>query len=92
MFSYDLSDELREASAKLVKKDPVMASALKNKIEEIAACDEKTIDHYSDSRREWAGLKHVHIASSFVLFFRVFKKERFIQFVGIRHHDKAFGR
>ena len=92
MFAYDLSNELVETAAKLVKRDPVMAEALKKKIEEIVACDEAGIAHYADSKHQWVGLKHVHIASSFVLFFRVFRKEKYVYFACIRRHDEAFRR
>ncbi len=92
MFDYDLSDDLKESVAKLLKKDPVMASALKKKMDEITACDETEIEHYPDSSYQWAGAKHVHIASSFVLFFRVFRKEKHVRFLAIMHHDKAFRR
>jgi mRNA-degrading endonuclease YafQ of YafQ-DinJ toxin-antitoxin module len=92
MFTFDFSEELEEAMAKLAKKDKVFSLALNKKIREIVSCDEKTIEHYADSKHQWAGLKHVHIASSSVLFFRVFKKEQNINFVAIRRHDEAFGR
>jgi len=92
MFSYEMSDELKEAVPKLLKRDRVMAEALKKKIEEIVSCDEKTIEHYADSKHQWAGLKHVHIASSSVLFFRVFKKENYVYFACIQRHDEAFRR
>ena len=92
MFTFDLGDELEEAMAKLAKKDPLLSLALNKKIRQIISCDEKTIDHYPDSSYELAGAKHVHIASSFVLFFKVLKKEKHIVFLRLQHHDKAFRR
>ncbi len=92
MFSFDISDELGEEMARLSKKDQLRALALNKKIREIVSCDEKTIDHYQNSSYELAGTKHVHIASSFVLFFKVFKKEKHILFLRLQHHDAAFRR
>ena len=90
MFTFDSSDELKETMAKLAKKDPVCLLALNKKIRQIISCDETAIDHYPDSSYELAGTKHVHIASSFVLFFTVLKKEKHIAFLKLEHHDKAF--
>lgn len=92
MFSFDSSDRLKETMAKLSKKDPVCALAINKKIREIVSCDEKMIEHYPNSSYELAGLKHVHIASSSVLFFKVFRKENYIWFLKLEHHDKAFRR
>lgn len=92
MFDFDFSEELKEAMARLAKKDRVCSLALNKKIREIVACDETEIGHYPDSSYQWAGAKHVHIASSFVLFFRVFGKEKHVRFLAIMHHDKAFRR
>ena len=92
MFTFDTSDGLEETMAKLEKKDPVCLLALNKKIRQIVSCDEKTIEHYQDSGYDLTGLKHVHIASSFVLFFRVFQKEKHVVFDRLEHHDKAFRR
>jgi mRNA-degrading endonuclease YafQ of YafQ-DinJ toxin-antitoxin module len=92
VFSFDSSDELKETMAKLAKKDPICLLALNKKIREIVSCDEKTIEHYDNSSYELSGTKHVHIASSFVLFFKVFKMEKHIDFLRLQHHDKAFRR
>lgn len=92
MFAFDTSDGLKETMAKLAKKDPVCLLALNKKIKEIISCDELAIEHYPNSGYGLAGLKHVHIASSFVLFFRVSKKEKHVLFDRLEHHDKAFRR
>ncbi len=92
VFTFDSSDELKEAMAKLAKKDKVCSLALNKKIRQIISCDETTIEHYPDSSYELAGTKHVHIASSFVLFFKVLKEEGHIRFLKLEHHDKAFRR
>lgn len=92
MFTFDFSEELEETMAKLSKKDPVCSLALNKKIRQIVSCGETEIDHYPDSSYELAGTKHVHVASSFVLFFKVLKKEKHIAFLRLQHHDDAFRR
>ena len=92
MFSFDIADGLKETMKKLSKKDPICLLALNKKIRQIISCDERSIEHYPDSSHELAGFKHVHIASSFVLFFIVYSKERHILFDRLEHHDKAFRR
>ncbi|MFH1306700.1 MAG: addiction module toxin RelE [Candidatus Micrarchaeota archaeon] len=92
MFTNDMTSELKKVIGKLSKKDIVRVLALNKKIKEIASCNEKTIEHYRNSKYGLSDYKHVHIASSFVLFFRVFKKEKHILFIKLEHHDKAFRR
>jgi len=92
VFTFDSSDELKEAMAKLAKKDKVFSLALNKKIRQVISCDEIAFDHYPDSSYDLAGTKHVHVASSFVLFFKVLKKEQHVKFLRLEHHDKAFKR
>lgn len=92
MFSFDLSDELRIVMRKLSKKDKKRAEIINNKIREIINCDENTIEHYKNMRHNLSDYKRVHIDSSFVLFFQVFKKEKQVLFVRLEHHDDAYRR
>lgn len=91
-FSYDLSDELRALIPRLSKRNKQLVVQLNNKIDEIVACDEFSIDHYKNLRHDLSGYKRVHVGGSFVLFFRVFKKEKFVLFEKLVHHDEAYRR
>lgn len=91
-FSFDLSEELRELLPKLSKRNKVLVIQLNKKIDETIASDEYTIDHYKNLRHDLSDYKRVHIGGSFVLFFRVFKKEKFIFFDKLVHHDDAYQR
>ena len=90
MFIFDLSDELRIALSKLAKKDKLRASIIYKKIEQIINCDEKTIDHYKNLRHDMSDFKRVHIDKSFVLLFRVSKKENHLIFMKLGHHDDIY--
>ena len=90
MFSFDLSDELRVILAKLSKKGRLRAAIVYKKIEQIASCGEKTIDHYKNLRHDLSDLKRVHIDKSFVLLFKVSKKDRHIIFTKLDHHDNIY--
>ena len=92
MFTFDLSDELRLVMRKLSKKDKKRADIINSKIREIINCDENTIEHYKNLKHNLSGYKRVHIDSSFVLFFQVFKKEKHVLFVRLEHHDDAYRR
>ena len=92
MFTFDLSDELRLVMRKLSKKDRKRAEIINNKIREIIGCNENTVEHYKNMRHGLSGYKRVHIDSSFVLFFQVFKKEKHVLFVRLEHHDDAYRR
>lgn len=90
MFTFDLSDNLRETIKKLSKKDKIRMIILNKKIKEIVSCDENAIDHYKNLRYGLSEYKRVHIDKSFVLIFKVFKKERHILFERLEHHDKVY--
>ncbi len=91
-FKFDLTDELKEVLRKAAKRNPALAKAVFAKIEQVTQLnDESTIDHYKNLRHDLSDYKRVHIGS-FVLFFRVFKKERFILFDRLEHHDDAYKR
>ena len=91
-FKYDASDSLEETQARLFRKDRKTYEALMKKIEEIASRDEKTIEFYKNLRYGLSEYKRAHVAKSFVLLFRVFKKERFILFDKLGHHDDIYKR
>ena len=91
-FKYDFSDELEEILTKLYKKDRKTYEAVLNKIEEVASRSEITIDSYKNLRYNRKEFKRVHIMKSFVLAFKVFKKEKFILFDKFKHHDDMYKR
>jgi len=89
-FGYDYSDEAEEALVKIGKKDKTKSEIILKKIEEIVQRDQNTIDYYKNLRNELSDYKRVHVAKSFVLMFKVYKKENFILFDKIKHHDDAY--
>ncbi|MDD5163589.1 MAG: addiction module toxin RelE [Candidatus ainarchaeum sp.] len=89
-FSFGLSDELKAEIKILSKRDRKTCEILNKKIIEIANSDETTIEHYKNLRHDLKEYKRVHIAKSFVLLFKVFKKENFILFDKFRHHDDIY--
>ena len=91
-FSFDLSDELKATIRVLAKKDKKIVEILNKKIKQIANSDEITIDHYKNMRYGLKEYKRVHIAKSFVLFFKVFKEKNFIMFDKFGHHDDMYRR
>ncbi|MCR4369177.1 MAG: addiction module toxin RelE [archaeon] len=91
-FKYDFSDELEETLARLFKKDRKTYEAILKKASEIASRDSSSIDFYKNLRHGMSDYKRVHVARSFVLIFKVFKKERFILFDRFDHHDNIYER
>lgn len=86
------SDELNKVLRKLKKKDLTRFTIIRKKIKQIASSNEEEIDHYKNLRDDLSEFKRVHIDKSFVLLFKVFKKEKKILFVKIKHHDKVYKR
>lgn len=89
-FKYDFSDELEETLAKLSKRNKQAFEAILKKVEEIASRDENTIEFYKNMQYALKEYKRAHIAKSFVLLFKVFKKEKFILFDKFGHHDNIY--
>ena len=91
-FGFGLSDELKKLLPKLAKRNKVLLLALNKKIAEIIASDDLTIDHYKNLRHDMSDYKRVHVGGSFVLFFHVLKKQKFVLFQRLEHHDDAYKR
>jgi len=89
-FSFGLSDNLKTAIRALVKRDKARVIILNKKIKEIISCDENSIEHYKNLRHGLNEYKRVHIDKNFVLIFKVFKKERYILFERLDHHDRIY--
>ncbi len=89
-FKHDFSDELEETLAKLYKKDRKRYEIIFKKVEEVISKDETTIEFYKNLRHNQNDLKRVHIDKSFVLTFKVYKKEKFILFDRFDHHDNIY--
>lgn len=89
-FKYDFSDEMEETLGKLWKKDRKRYEAVLKKIEEIVSRDNTTIDYYKNLKHDLKEYKRVHIDRSFVLIFKAFKKDKFILFDRLKHHDDVY--
>ena len=89
-FKYDFSQELEETLEKLWKKNKLIYEATLKKVDEIASRDEQTIEHYKNLRYGLKDFKRVHIAKSFVQLFKVFKKDKFVIFDKLKHHDDVY--
>ena len=72
---HDFSNILKAKMIKLFKKDKRRYAILIKKIEKIAESDETAIEHYKNLSHGLGDRKRVHIDKSFVLIFKVFKKD-----------------
>lgn len=91
-FRYDFSDELEDTLKKLFSKDKTRYEIFFKKVNEIVSRDHNSIDFYKNLRHDLKEYKRVHIDKSFVLLFKVFKKENFILFDKLKHHDEVYKR
>jgi mRNA-degrading endonuclease RelE of RelBE toxin-antitoxin system len=65
---------------------------VRKKMDQIVSMDEASIDHYKNLRYGLSDWKRVHVGKSYVLFFRVYKKEGIVLFQKLMHHDDAYRR
>ncbi|MDD3083575.1 MAG: type II toxin-antitoxin system RelE/ParE family toxin [Candidatus ainarchaeum sp.] len=89
-FKYVCSEEFEKTLKKLFKKNKPLYKTILKKIEEIISRDLETINFYKNLRNDLNDFKRVHVYKHYVLFFRVFRKEKKILFQKIRHHDEAY--
>lgn len=90
MFEFDLSEQLKVLVRKLAKRDKVRLLILNKKIKEIVNNNEQTIEKYKNLKYGLSDYKRVHIDSSFVLLFKVYKEKKMIYFWKLEHHDKVY--
>lgn len=91
-FTFDVSDHLRKTLEKMAKKDPFRSKMIFKKIKEIVESDGLSIEHYKNLSHNLSDYKRVHIDKSFVLIFKVFRKEGHILFERFDHHDRIYKR
>jgi len=78
---------IKKVLQKLKRKDFALFRAVQKKINQIALCDEISVQHYKNLRGDLSDYKRVQIGS-FVLTFQV--KKDIIIFKRFGHHDKAY--
>ena len=86
-FKFKLSSQFRHRLNKLAKKDRALALQIRKKISQIINCNEVTIQHFKNLRRDLSNYKRVHIGP-FVLFFEI--RDDIIIFDRLVHHDDAY--
>jgi len=89
-FQFRLSDELKVKLRKLSKRDRFRTEIINKKIKEIIADDSETIERYKNLKYGLSQFKRIHIDKSFVLIFRVDKKNNLIVFEDFGHHDDIY--
>lgn len=87
-YAVEIKPSCQDSIRKACKKNPVLESALKRKIEEIV----KNPYHYKPLRYDLAGERRVHILKHFVLRYEIDEARKAITFLFFGHHDEAYRR
>ncbi len=90
MFSYNISDVLKQKLEKLCKKDKILAQIFYKKVQEIISRDKKSINAYKNLKSPLNQYKRTHLTDNYILLFAVEKNH--IVFVDIRHWEDLFGK
>ena len=90
MFQLTSSKVFNKKMKLLIKKDKVLAQAVKNKIKEILNQDNTTIDMYKNLKNPLQDFKRIHITGQYILLFKVFKEKNIIFVTDILHRDVAY--
>ncbi len=78
----------QEEINKLCRKNPVLESSLRKKMNEIIMNPQ----HYKPLKYDLAGERRVHIMKSFVLKFEIDEAAKTVKFIFFGHHDEAYKR
>jgi len=89
MYSYEISEKLRRTLKKLYKKNKKVYEAILKKVDEVI--NSNNPDHYKNLSYDLKEYKRIHIRS-FVLVFKIDKKNRIIRFQDFQHHDDIYKR
>jgi len=87
MHRFLIEKKLERTLIKVGKKDNILYSQVKNKIDEVIKNPD--IEHYKNLKHNLKDYKRVHIGS-FVLLFRYDKNNDFVYFIDFDHHDKIY--
>jgi YafQ family addiction module toxin component len=85
-YSLEVAQNLNRVFAKLAKKDKTIFLALNKKVNEIL----ENPYHYKPLRAPMQNKRRVHIASSFVLIFKIDEGRKTVQLIEFEHHDRAY--
>lgn len=89
-FSTEVSQEFQEDYRKFCSKNSSFKKAVDSKISQICEILELNPNHFKPLRGPLAGVRRIHIESSFVLLFEVVARERIVRLLRLEHHDKAY--
>ncbi len=89
-FSIEVSQQFQQDYRNFCSKNASFKKAVDNKISQICELLELNPDHYKPLRGELAGIRRVHIESSFVLLFEIPKNEKTVRLLRLEHHDKVY--
>ncbi|MBS3090781.1 type II toxin-antitoxin system RelE/ParE family toxin [Candidatus Pacearchaeota archaeon] len=87
-YSIYVHPKCQEEINKLCKKNPVLGSSLRKKMNEII----QNPQHYKPLRYDLSGERRVHIMKSFVLKFEIDESAKTVKFIFFGHHDEAYKR
>ena len=88
MFKTEIKPSCQKDIEKACKKNPVLRTALENKMIEIV----QNPQHYKPLKYDLAGERRVHIMKSFVLRFEINETAKTVEFIAFDHHDDAYKR
>ena len=78
-YSIETFDEFKADYKNLCSKNLAFKNEVDNKVRQIAEILEFMPDHFKPLRGDLAGVRRVHVASSFVLMFKVIKETKTIK-------------
>jgi len=87
-YSIEIHPQCQDEIRKLCKKNPVLESCLKKKINEIV----ENPYHFKPLQHDLAGERRVHILKSFVLRYEIKELDKIVVFIFFGHHDQAYRR
>ena len=86
MYALHITEKCEEEIKKLTSRNKTLADALKKKIKQILEKPE----HFKPLGNVLAGLRRVHVDSSFVLIYDFDANAKSVRLIRFAHHDEAY--
>lgn len=90
MLEFEISDKLDKKLRIIQKKDKVLFSIYRKKMEEIVSHNYETIKTYKNLKSPMNDLKRIHLTSNYILLFKFIAEENCVIFIDILHWNKAY--
>lgn len=87
-YTYETDPEFKTNFKRLTKKNKVLAERIVKKIQDICEYPERGEPLSGNLAGKWS----IHVANHYVILYEIRDKDKVVRFLGVKHHDRAYGK